>query len=381
MRILHLITRLGLGGAEAQLLALATAMREQGHEIRVVTLIPGGENAARLRNAGIQLDDLGMRRGLPTPWAIFRLLRLLREWRPDVLQSWLYHADLVATVASTFHRVPVLLWNLRCSVLEPRDHSRMLFMIIHLLARWSGIPDCIIANSSAGRDFHEQMGYSPRCWQVIPNAIDTLKYKPSEQARHEVREELGLPDGALLIALVARFHPMKDHECFLRAAAPLMADHAGLNIVLVGPDIEPENSMLTGLLQKAGLQDRVHLLGSRTDMPRLQAAWDIAVSASYSEGFSNTIAEAMACGVPCVSTTVGDAELLLGDTGRLVPPRDPAAMHNALKELLQLSGEQRKTLAAAARQRICAGFTVHKVVERYLTTYRRLLQQAGDNPA
>lgn len=375
MRILHLITRLGLGGAESQLLVLALAMRDQGHEIRVVTLVPGGENAEKLRRAGIQVDDLGMRQGRPMPWALIRLLRLLWKWRPDILQSWLYHADFLATLASYFSRVPVLSWNLRCSVLDPGDHSRLLFMIIRQLARWSGYPDCIISNSIAGREFHRQMGYAPRCWQVIPNAIDTEKYQPSMQARQKLRSELGVPEDALLIALVARFHPMKDHGCFLRAVAPILAEHAKLQVVLAGPDVDRETPELATLLENTGLDGhkRVHLLGARTDMPALQAAWDIAVSASYSEGFSNTIAEAMACGVPCVSTAVGDAQLLLGDTGRLVPAKDPPAMQKAMQELLQLPPERRQALGKAARKRITTEFSREQVVQRYLMTYRELL--------
>jgi len=377
MRILHLITKLGLGGAETQLLVLAQAMHAQGHDIRVVTLIPGGENAQRLRKAGIQLDDLGMRRGLPTPWGIFRLVRLLRAWRPDVVQSWLYHADLVATIAAHFASVPALLWNLRCSVLDPGDHSRLLFLIIRLLARLSGYPDCIISNSAAGRQFHRQMGYSPQRWQVIPNAIYTDRYKPSEKARLDLRSELGVPEDALLVALVARFHPMKDHRCFLQAVAPIAALQPKLHVVLVGQGMDVANSALGSLLADTGLQGQVHLLGARTDMPLLQAAWDIAVSASYSEGFSNTIAEAMACGVPCVSTAVGDAQLLLGDTGRLVPAKEPLAMQKALQELLQLSPVQRRTMGMAARRRIETEFSPGKMVARYLMTYRELQAQSN----
>jgi len=370
MRILHLITKLGLGGAEAQLVELAVAMRKQGHEVRVVTLIPGGENAKRLRDAKIQLDDLGMHRGVPTLCAIFRLAQLLREWRPDVLQSWLYHADLLATIVTPFAKSTALVWNVRCSVLDPCDHSRFLFMIIRQLARWSKYPVAVVTNSSSGREFHDQIGYRPRRWHVIPNAIDTEKYRPSDSARDEVRAELGLRKDTLLIALVARFHPMKDHRSFLTAVKPIMDEYPDVHVALVGPGIELGNPELARLIVDADFQDRLHLLGSRIDMPRLQAAWDIAVSASYSEGFSNTIAEAMACGVPCVSTEAGDAALLLGNTGRLVPLRDSEAMGIAVRELLGLSIKERRALGVAARRRIEMEFGLSRVVEHYLQIYR-----------
>lgn len=377
MRILHLITSLGIGGAESQLTALAISMRDAGHEVRVLSLLPGGENTVRLRNAGVVVEDLGIRQGLPLLSALWRLIRILRSWQPQIVQSWLYHADVLATMANRLARGRALVWNLRCSTLDPRDHSRLLFLLIRLLARWSQSPDAVIVNSMAGREFHTDIGYRPRCWYVIPNAIDITRYSPSDQARVDLRAELGLDADALVIGMVARYHPMKDHHSFLSSLRPVVAAQPTVQVVLVGPGIDEGNTELHKLIDQAGLSARVHLLGARTDMPRLQAAWDVAVSASYSEGFSNTIAEAMACGVPCVCTVVGDAAVLVGDTGRLVPASDPAAMGAALCELLAMPGEQRWALGAAARRRIETEYSLPEVTKKYLATYYAVSMRAA----
>lgn len=371
MRILHLITGLGLGGAETQLATLAIAMQRSGHVVEVVSLMPGGHNADRLRAAGVPVLDLGMRRGIPGPGAIWRLLRVLRRFQPEVLQSWLYHADLLALFATAFHRRTALFWNLRCSRLDPRDHGQVLFAVIRLLARLSRRPQAVVANAASGKKFHADMGYRPREWEIIPNALDTETFRPAERARGDVRAELGLSESTPLVGLVARYHPMKDHVTFLKAAALAGKMRPETHFVLVGPGVNRNNSALTGAVRELRIEERVHLLGGRTDIERLQAAWDVAVCSSYSEGFPNVLGEAMSCGVPCVSADVGDARLVIGDTGEIVPPRQAEALATAIGRMLDLDPAERRALGQRARQRVVDNFSTAAAVERYLNLYRR----------
>lgn len=376
MRVFHLITALDIGGAETQLATLAVEMRRQGHEVLVASLIPGGYTAQRLRDAGIPVDDLGVHGGFSSLASLFRLVRMIQSWKPDVVQSWLYHADLLATIARLFCRDATHAWNVRCAELDPEDHSRMLFIIRRALALLSGTPDAVVANSTAGRQAHERIGYRPTRWEVIPNAINADMYRPTPETRSSVRDELGVPDGVKLVALVARFHPMKDHGSFLAAATQVGARHGDAHFVLVGPGLEKNNSALAEMLRESGLDGRIHLLGARGDMARLQASWDVAVCSSYSEGFSNAIAEAMSCEVPCVSTDVGDAHLLMGNTGLIVTAKQPRELADAIDAVLSLSASERQAMGAAARERIIKNFSLSSVTARYLALYRELLAGA-----
>lgn len=376
MRILHLITSLGLGGAETQLVTLATAMQRIGHVVEVVSLIPGGYNADQLRAAGVPVSDLGMQRGIPNLGAIWRLFRVLRRFQPEVLQSWLYHADLLALFATLFHRRTALFWNLRCSRLEPRDHGHALFLVIWLLAHLSRRPQAVVANAVSGKKFHADMGYRPRDWEIIPNALDTETFRPAEWARREVRGELGLSESTPLVGLVGRYHPMKDHGTFLKAAALVGKMRSETHFVLVGPGVTWDNPVLAEEVRELGIKERVHLLGGRTDIARLQAAWDVGVCSSYSEGFPNVLGEAMSCGVPCVSTDVGDTRLVVGDTGEIVPSRQAEALAMGIGRLLALNPAERRILGQRARQRVLENFSTAAAVERYLKLYRR--HSAGD---
>jgi glycosyltransferase involved in cell wall biosynthesis len=334
-------------------------------------LLPGGINADRLRAFGIRVSDLGMSRGWPHPLGLWRLIRHVQRFRPDVLQSWLYHADLLALLANMLTHRGALFWNVRCSRLAPEDHGRLLFLAMGVLAGFSGYPVAIVANAAAGREFHAGRGYRPRAWEIIPNALDTDMFRPCEAARQAVRKSLGLPSSARLVGLVARYHPMKDHATFLRAAARVSAGMPDVHFALVGAGADRENPILASQLRESGIANRVHLLGAREDMSLLQAAWDVAVSSSYSEGFPNALGEAMCCAVPCVSTDVGDVRLLLGDTGAILPPRQADALSVALAQLLGLEEGERKALGSRARQRVMAMFSVEMAVDRYLDLYQR----------
>jgi glycosyltransferase involved in cell wall biosynthesis len=234
----------------------------------------------------------------------------------------------------------------------------------------SGRPAAIIVNSEAGRRVHEAIGYRARHWFVLPNGFDTQAFVPDPKARTSVREELGVPATVLLIGMMARYHPQKDHSTFLEAARLLSASRPEVHFVLAGRDIVHHNACLRHQVDATGLANRIHLLGERDDVPRLTAALDVAtLSASFGEGFPGVICEAMACGVPVAVTDVGDAARIVGDSGRVAPPRNPRALAETWRTLLDLPAEERQRLGRIARERIASKWSIDEVVRKYESVY------------
>lgn len=341
----------------------------------VVCMIEAGPVADRIREMGIPVFFLGMKRKWPDPRGLTSILRLLRNERPDILQTWLYHSDLLGLLAGKIKGVPRLLWNIRCSNMDMNRYGRLTAMVVALNARLSGIPDSIIVNSYAGKEYHQRIGYRPKRWEVIPNGFDPEAFKPSEKARTGLRYELGLPEKSFLIGLVARFDPMKDHRNYFLAARQLLDTAEGredVHFVLAGHGVDVENVTMKSIISECGLNGRVHLLGERTDIPFVTSGLDIASSSSLGEGFPNVVGEAMACGVPCVVTDVGDSAWLVGDTGRVVPPGDPIALAGAWCDLIRMGEDRRRSVGEAARRRIVEGFSIDVMVRRYETVYEEL---------
>lgn len=375
MRILHIITTLDCGGAEAMLVKLVQAMAAgDGTRSTVVSLMGPGIYGAVLSQSGVPVHCLGMRRGVPTPGAVLRLVRILRREKPDVVQTWMYHADLIGTLAARLGGVGPVCWNIRCSDMDLSQYSRLTRWLVALLARLSTLPAAILVNSQAGLRAHQALGYQPRAWCVIPNGFDAERFRPDRLVRQQVRQELGLSEEALVIGMVARFDPMKDHATFLAAAAILAQRHPGLRFILVGKDVTPDNPAFADTDTAGGaLAGRLRLLGQRGDVHRLLPALDVVcLSSAFGEGFPNVLGEAMACAVPCVATDVGDAAWLLAGTGLTVPPRQPQAFADAVDHLLSLPAEERLRLGQAARQRILDGLTVSAVAGQYGDVYARL---------
>ena len=365
VRVMHLITGLSTGGAETMLAKLVTRMDRQCFQSVVVSMTGPATIGREIMAAGIDVRDLKMRRGLPNPMALVRLLRLLRHERPHVVMTWLYHADLLGMIAAVLGASGRLIWNLRCSTIEPEYYRGFSGLILGLLARRSRVPVAVVVNSLAGRDAHAALGYAPRQWHLIPNGFDLSCFRPDAEARISVRDELSLPPDAPLIGFVARYEPIKDHASFLRAAARARESRQDMHFVLVGSDVDTANRSLNMLARDLGLTRNLHMLGRRSDVPRLTAAFDIACSTSLGEGFPNILGEAMACGVPPVVTDVGDCAAIVGEAGRIVPPGDPAAMAAAWLEVLALAPEQRQKLGQAARHRVEANFDLDSIVARY----------------
>ncbi len=371
--IAHLITGLTTGGAEATLLKLVSRMDRRQFRNVVISLTNRGALGDRIEAEGVRVEALHLNPAIPNPIALLRLVRILRRLKPDVLQTWLYHADLAGLLVAKISGVPILAANIRCSAIDLANFGRMTGAIMKTLARFSAVPNAVIVNSQAGKAVHEQLGYRPRRWELIPNGFDLDMFRPSAVARTELRRELQLDESMQLIGAAGRFDPMKDYPMLLEAAAAVAGAHPGVHFVLAGSGVDASNRLLRDRIASLGLESRVQLLGVRKDMPRIMAALDLFVSSSsYGEGMQNTVGEAMASGISCVVTDVGDAALLVGQSGRVVPVRDATALAAAMKEMIALPASEREAMGGRARQRIAEHFSIAAATARYEDLYREL---------
>lgn len=369
LRVCHLITTLDVGGAELMLARLVERMDPVRFRCDVISLVEPGPVGVRLRDAGVAVTSLGLRRGRPALGAVPRLVRMLREHRPDLLQTWLYHADLLGLVAGRLAGVPHILWNVRNSDMAMGRYALLSRLTLHACRLAARYPDGIVVNSRAGYDHHRRLGYRARVWFFIPNGIDLECFRPDAAARARVRDELGIPLEAPLIGFVARVDPMKDHETFLRAAALLARQRPDVRFLLAGAGTGPGGG-IDGPVREAALGARLVRLGAREGMPGITAALDVAASVSrFGEGFPNVVAEALACGVPCVVTDVGDAARIVGRAGAVVPLGEPQPLADAWEELITAGPEARYAMGRQGRERVGHLYSLTRAVERYEDLY------------
>lgn len=368
-RVLYVITGLITGGAETALLGLLS--RFTSTQAMVVSLVPieGSVIAGRIKALDIPVSSLNLSTSLPNPLAIFKLRRIIAAFKPDIIHGWMYHGCLMANLAGG--KTPVL-WSIRQSLYDLSAEKLPTRAVIRLCALASSHAASILYNGDLALAQHEAFGFSARNHAVIPNGFDCDEFHPSQEAGLRVRTELGIAPDAVLIGLIGRYHPVKDHPSFFAAAGIIARQCASAHFLLAGKNLTAANPEIMQLVVANGLAGRVSLLGPRTDIPSINAALDIACSSSSSEGFSNTIGEAMASGVPCVATDVGETKSLIGDTGLTVPPRDPQALADALMVLIKTGATGRHHLGTAARSRIEVNFPLSLSAEKHEEMYRNM---------
>jgi glycosyltransferase involved in cell wall biosynthesis len=373
MRIVIIITGLNTGGAEAMLLKVLERLDRRRFSPHVFSLGSLGDLAPRIQALGIPVEALGMRPQFPSPFAFSRLVWRLKKLRPDVVHTWMYHADLLGGLAARMAGVPAIGWGIHHSNLDAgktKASTRAVVWLCARLSRW--VPDSILCCAHAAQAVHQRIGYAAEKMVVIPNGFDLSRFNPDAGARLSVRQELGLAPDTLLVGLIGRFDPQKNHAGFVEAAAALHRQMPAVHFVLAGKDVNSANAELMAAIQQAQLVSVIHLLDVRQDIPRLMAALDVLASSSYGEAFPNVLGEAMACGVPCMVTDVGDSALIVGDTGRVVASGDMAGLAAALQELLSLPVEERTSLGKRARARVAAHFEMGQVIRQYEAFYEEL---------
>jgi glycosyltransferase involved in cell wall biosynthesis len=349
--IVHVISGLGTGGAESMLAQLAGALQRRGFSQHVVNLSARGAKADDIEAAGVPVTSLNLQ---AAPAAAWKLIRLITSAKPKVLQGWMYHGDVSATLAHYLapgRRDRRLFWNIRASNMDSRRYGRL----IRLNAWLSRFPDLVLANSQTGLDFHLAKGYQPYRTKVIPNGIDVDKFRPDPRKRRKARSEFGLKEGAVVAVHVARVDQMKDHKTFLSA----MAMTPQVQGLMIGTDTERLDS-----------PSNVRGLGVRSDLDQLYAAADAVVSSSaFGEGFSNVLAEGMSAGLVPISTDIGDARVILGDTGRFFPVQDSQALAKELAAFAALPATERRSRGLIARKRIEDNFTLAMAVDHFAELY------------
>lgn len=368
--ILHVITGLERGGAETVLLRMVLALRKYRHV--VLSLGTRGVLAASLEQAGSRVEALKLRRPTGLIEAPGRLSNILRRTRPDLIQSWLVHANVASALA---HRAlspaAPLVWNVRQS-LQALDKEKWLTQkVISVSSHVAHLPAAIVYNSSHAALQHERMGYPHVKREVIPNGFDTRKFSPRPDLHERVRGELGIERDAIIVGLVGRFHPVKNHAAFFEAATQVLSIESRAFFLLAGTGTETERML--PFIKDNVLRDRLIGLGDRQDINRITSVLDIACNVSHSEAFSNVVGEAMACGVPCIVTPVGESPSIVGDTGLVTSDTSGPSIARALVQMMELGQDARAELGRRARERIESKYSLPSVVARYEHLYDRLM--------
>lgn len=362
--IFFLARSLDRGGAERQLVILATGLAQRGHQVAVAVFYGGGAFAAELEAAGVRLIALEKIGRWDVLSFLIRLVRLLRKEHPAVLHSYLTIPNILSALLKPLLPGTHIIWGLRASNMDLARYdwlSRLTDLLERKLSRFA---DHIIANSHAGKCHAVANGVPEDKIVVIANGIDTARFRFDPEGQLRVRAEWGTAKDEILVGLAARLDPMKDHPTFLQAASRIAHERHDVRFVCVGDGPAAYAETLKQQAAALGLTSRLIWAGARDDMPAVYSALDIASSSSsFGEGFSNTIAEAMACGVPTVVTDVGDSAWIVGGAGVVVPHSDPDALTQGILNLMAMPAEQRRALGGQARSRIVAEFGIDNLVQ------------------
>jgi len=373
INILHIITGLGSGGAETALYRLISNIDKSKFDTIVVSITDRGCFADKIESHGIKVYSLGLNKNPLSFISIFKLFFLIFKYKPNLIQSWMYHANILAwlVVLLVPFKLPVV-WNIRHSLDGVQTDKRLTKWLIRVSAKLSASASKVIYNSNVSFNQHVGIGYSSNNVLVIPNGFDCDYFKPVDNAKDELCRLLGVSPISNIIGTVGRFHPIKDHQNLIKSFSILSKKYSNTQLVLIGKDLNLDNEELNLLVFNLGLTDRVHFLGERDDVRLLVAGFDVFVLSSLGEAFPNVIGEAMACSVPCVSTDVGDAAHIIGDTGVVVATADSNALAEALISLLKLSNIERAQFGDRARERIMSNYTLTSSIKTYENLYNSL---------
>jgi glycosyltransferase involved in cell wall biosynthesis len=373
-RVVHVITGLNDGGAEASLFRLCASANAFEHH--VISLMDDGKYGSLLRELGVHVYCLKMRQGQMTPVGFFRLWELLRNLQPKVVQTWMYHANLIGGVAARLAGIKSIFWGIRHGNLNSgvvKNSTILIARIGGLLSRY--VPVRIISCSRRAVGVHVAQGYLSDRFITIPNGYDVLDFSSEVGARERLRAEWGISNNQVLIGMVARFDPQKDHANLLNALAKLKLKETPFMCALIGSGMDANNEMLHHLIEKFGLRNNIILLGRRDDIGCVMRALDLHALSSLGEAFPNVIAEAMICGTPCVCTDVGESAYIVGETGWIVDPGDSGQFANALQEALECRLNKTAWLnrQKSAIDRINSHFSIEHMAIAYQAVWNKCI--------
>ena len=361
IKVLHIISSLGQGGAERQLAELVK--HNKNHAI--CQLIPGGFYEQELKKEKIIIYDLKLKKSIFDIFGFYRLYKIIKYYKPDIINTWMYHSCLLEVILRkiTFNKIP-LVWGLRCSNMKTSYYSRILKLVINGCKYFSNTPNIIINNSVVGMNFHQSIGYNNNNI-VIYNGIDTKKFSLNNKFRNEFRNKYNIAKDAKVLLCVGRVDPMKDHDTLLEAFKKIKKNFSSSVLILAGLGTENINKT-NGLIA----------LGACQNIDHVYSASDIIISSSaFGEGFSNALAEGMSSSLIPIATDVGDAKHIIGNTGRIINPKNVYELYNAIKELLELDEQNFSTNKILAKNRINNNFNQLKMLNSYDEVYNRLLEE------
>ena len=365
-KITHIITGLNNGGAEAVLYRLCT--NDTGATHTVISLMDMGKYGPMLEEQGIEVVCLNMPQGRLTIAGLVKLWKTLRQHKSSVVQTWMYHADLVGGVIAKLAGIKKINWGIRHTDLVPGESSKATIFIAKLCAKLSNfIPSKIVCCAQRSVEVHAALGYNQSKMVVIGNGYELAKYAPNAELAKQLISELSLPNLPLL-GMVGRFDPLKNHENLLQALGLLKKKGYAFSCLLIGPNMDSNNQELGQWITDNKLSENVILLGQRPDIPAIMNTLDVHLLSSISEAFPNVLAEAMACGTPCVTTDVGDAAVIVNNTGWVVPPKNPTALAEGIEQALlemQNQPEVWQERKHKCRKHIEENFSIETMISKY----------------
>jgi glycosyltransferase involved in cell wall biosynthesis len=367
--ILHITPGLPTGGAERALVRLIESSQGKQFDHHVISLTDQGTQGQIMESFGAHVHQVDIKGFFSLPCGIRKLRKLVRQIQPDIIHGYMYHGGLFSLIAGT--KAPKIL-GVRHSLHDLKKDKVTTRWLIYLLARFSKKFKAIVYNSAASKEQHENIGYSQKSSWHIPNGFNTDTFTPSSQKRSATRKALGILEPCFVFGNIGRNHPVKNHAGLLNAFTRLTKLKPESMLVLVGHEMTTSNPVLASRIQKFAIKDKLLLLGERQDIPELLQAMDCYVSASHAEAFPNVIGEAMAAGIPCIATDVGDSAFIVGDTGIVVLPNDSEALTNAMTRMAVLSADDRKALGKRARKRIQDHFPIEKSTKVYEALFLQL---------
>lgn len=370
MKVLHVIIGLDIGGAELAMRRLVLkGHAKDGVQHQVVSLTTLGTIGPQLKSLGVEVHAMGLNGPLGIPVVILRLMRFMRSERPDIVQTWMYHADLLGGVAARLAGCRRVIWGIRTTELQVAGGRATSY--VRTLCAWlsSYVPKAIVCVAHSASRSHVALGYAAARMVVIPNGFDLSSMKATSNQRVAARVEFGWNDDHIVIGFVGRFHVDKGQLNFVQSAAILARQYSNVRFLMVGRNLDEANAQLSEWIAATGVPDRFLLLGERQDLPICYAAMDIFCLASCREAFPNVVGEAMAMGLPCIVTDVGDAAVLVGNAGLVVPKEDSAALAGGLGEMIEMSEADRRDLGQMAKKRIVEEFSMESCMQRFATLY------------
>ena len=364
MRVMHVITGLGAGGAEGFLVRLLQASSAT-HQAVVVSLMDRGVYGETIETLGIPVHTLSMSRQFPNPLALRKLILLIRSEKPEIIISWMYHANVLTGLASWFVPERPLVWTIHHANLDHTLNKRRTLRLVRWSAPLSRRCKAVVYVSESSRSLHEAVGYPAKLGAVLPIGLDGEVFRPDARAREVLRREWGWEPEACVLGLLARVDPLKNQPGFLRAAGLAARVNPALRFILAGEGTVPGNPTLVALAAANGLRERVRFLGPRSDIPAVINGLDAVVSSSLGESFPTVLGEALCCGKPCLATDVGDSAVIVGPHGRIIPPGNDQALAEAMTWLANLPPTGMTTLCSGSRERALSLFGIRHVAAQY----------------